>query len=519
MQNPAMHTLHTTYRTDILRKLALACLCAAIGALAMLVTVVAPVQAFADAGYTMSSVNIRAQIETDGTAHIVEQRTFIFTRDCDVVTWQLDSLQQAQSINISSVRVAREEGGAVEGDWEMLTRATFDMTWRDGVIPDEHKCSLDTSENKLYVFFEASPGTMVVEVDYTIENFAQAWEDNAQIYWRYYSADWPADAENVTMALVLPVPADTIVTPGETVKAWGHGPECGNVSINPDGSVVYAASVVDSGEYGEARILFPKAWLTNLDLRALRLHNGERITDTALQDEASWIDSSALNAVYGRQFDIVCVCLGAAVMLVVLAIYLVWGRKLKPETGEDARAEVSEQLQQMNPAVLMRLARWNQRSDDDLEFAFTPQNPPSDEEARDWQGKLDEQVAKAQVFDVKSFKARKALLILAALCLVVAFILSRATGGRTTPLVVGIITAAACALVANYMPRRTQKGENIAQALSKLGADVNDTDADGAEVAEASGAAEVAEGAEVAEATCAAEAVKTTQTAETVREQ
>ena len=98
------------------------------------------------------------------------------------------------------------------------------------------------------------------------------------------------------MTLALPVPQGTEVVPGENVRAWGHGPLDGKVTVNADGTVTYAVPHVAAGQFAEARVAFPVKWLTNLSPESAALHQGENRLDTVLSGS---IASAACGIGYG----------------------------------------------------------------------------------------------------------------------------------------------------------------------------------------------------------------------------
>lgn len=472
MRNAAMHTLHTT--TGAKRAWCLGLLCACVLVVAALLALVSPSPALAaGTAYSMPEVNIQARVETNGSARIVEQRTFDFSSDCSAIKWQFDGLGEGQTRIINGVRVGRLIDDAIDGDWEVLNSTSFVSSWRDGGAPSQHAYAMDLANDALYTFFGATQGEYVVEIDYTIYNFAAAYEDTAEISWRYLTSSWPAASENVTVTVSLPLPLDAEVTPGQNVRAWGHGPASGNLSVSVDGSIVCKTDCVQPGQFADVHILFPDEWLTNLNLRSIRLHSGQWKYDAAIQSETQWVDSWVRNAMYGTEFDLVCLGLGVLCLVAIMLVYLRWGRKPKApadEQAQDAARVQAATLEEEMPEVAIRLLRWNHWSNDDLSFAQGVSETSDMHEINAWQEALNARVRAEGLFDERSYKARNALLILAAACVAVGVLLWQVTGGRTTPLVVGFVCAIAAALVANYTPRLTQKGENIMWALMR-GAD------------------------------------------------
>ena len=67
------------------------------------------VQSYAKS-YTMPQVDIQAQLETDGTLHVVEQRTFDFDGSFSAVWWTLNLLPTNAEFTVNGVRMMSVDG-------------------------------------------------------------------------------------------------------------------------------------------------------------------------------------------------------------------------------------------------------------------------------------------------------------------------------------------------------------------------------------------------------------------------
>lgn len=315
--------------------------------------------------YSMPQVDIQAQMETDGTLHVVEQRTFDFDGSYSAVWWTLNLLPSNAEFAVNGVRMMEVDGeGATESSMSQVGEVPFDLKWREEGGPGKDAYSVDTPKNTVYVFFGNEPRRVVVELDYTITNMAQMYDDVAEVYWQYLGSQWSAPSENVTATLQLPVPQGVTIEPGENVRAWGHGPLEGMVSVNADGSVTCTVPRVESGEYAEMRVLIPTTWLSNVSLKALRLHAGEQRLDTVLKEEQSWADQANTRRMMSFAYVVGC----ALVCLLVLA-WALWaffrhGKEYAPAFTDKYWRDVPGKG--IHPAVIGRLWRWNRESTDDF---------------------------------------------------------------------------------------------------------------------------------------------------------
>lgn len=338
--------------------------CAALLALACALVALAPGQAHAKS-YTMPKVDIQAQVETDGALQVTEQRTFDFDGDFSAVWWAFDGLPQNASLKINGVRMANVDAdGTVVGDWTTLPSEAFVLGWRESGGPGKDSYSFDAPKNSVYVFFNASDDRRIIELDYTVVNGAQAYSDIGEVYWKYVGSQWKEASDNVTMTLALPVPQGTEVVPGENVRAWGHGPLDGKVTVNADGTVTYAVPHVAAGQFAEARVAFPVKWLTNLSPESAALHQGENRLDTVLKEEKDWSDQANRTRVLSLAFVIGCGVVCVLLLAWALRAYFKYGREYQPRFTDEYWRDVPDPS--IHPAAIGRLWRWDRESQDDF---------------------------------------------------------------------------------------------------------------------------------------------------------
>ena len=309
--------------------------------------------------------DIVAQAQTDGSLHVTEQRVFT-TDDSSVrLKWSFAGVSAGSEAEISSMRAAAvDEEGNVVGEWENLSRAPFQTSWRESGGPDHSAWSLDRLESMVYVFLEDMGDRVVLEMDYVVADGVTPYDDVAEIYWRYVPEGWAIASESVTLTIELPVPSATQVVPGENVYAWGHGPADGEALVQEDGTVVYHVALVEAGRYAEAHVAFPVGWLTNLDRKVRLANQGTTQLGTIFSEEASWTDHDSNRRVidYALAAGSIAVC--ALVLVAVVILYLCFGREHKPRfTGAYLRRDPARDL---HPALVGRLWRWNRESGDDF---------------------------------------------------------------------------------------------------------------------------------------------------------
>ncbi len=318
--------------------------------------------------YTMPKVNITAEVQSDGSLHVTEQRTFNFSGSFTAVWWTMDNLPSNASIEVNSVSLAFLGGDTDSGEGvvlEPIPETDFELSWREAGGPGDTSYSVDEDENTTYVFFNATDTYMLVQYEYTVVNAVQAYADCADLYWKFVGDAWAVDSENVTCTISLPVPGDTTPVVGTDVYAWGHGPLTGSLSFNDDASVVtYKEDRVPAGEYAEAHILLPVSWLGNMSEEARALHSGEAHLDSVLEEEQDWADAANASRLRALSMFIILGAITLAFIAWAIVMFLRYGKEHKPTFIDEYWRDVPNK--DVHPAVIGRLCRWNRASSEDF---------------------------------------------------------------------------------------------------------------------------------------------------------
>lgn len=419
-----------------------------------------------DAPFVSPALSERAQIQTTGTLHVVEQRTFVFSQPTDVLRWSFTGLPSESEVTVASVRMAQvDDSGTVVGDWQTLQRTTPNIEWRDIVtgsgglmdtlfpspttsneptLPDQGTWALDTWKRTLYTFFDRPAERVMFEVDWSATNAVAAYDDVAELYWDYVPARDDMATYDISASVQLPVPEGVSVVPNDTVLAWGHGAP-GQLDIAADGTVSYQVPEVRAGQYAQAHILFPTTWLTNLSKDAREAYSGVR-TDIAKAEEEAWTDTYSNQLVNRFTVDATVALVCAALLAIAAILYIVFGRERRTDL---LMLTPNEQRQLLDDGPLItRFLAWNHVAKDEPD----PQA-------------LTERMAQARLFDPTSFRLQKALFIMAVI-LVSAAVVALAAFGNGLAAVMLLVTGICIAIMANYLPRRTAKGLALAMVLT-----------------------------------------------------
>ncbi|MCD8315866.1 MAG: DUF2207 domain-containing protein, partial [Eggerthellaceae bacterium] len=257
---------------------------------ALLCSVMNPSLSFAE-GYTSPERSITLSVDSNGDLEGNDQKAFVFDGETTSVTYAFEDLPEDAVVEITSVRLAQtNEDMELEGEWEGLPSVSFWSAWRDGGGPTKNCYSYDEADSTLYVYYDAFEGSMIIEVGYTVQYACDVYSDETELSWRFVPSTDDVDAENVSVTVRLPVPADYVDSIEDAVLAFSHGPEDGELSVNEDGTVSYYAPDVIAGQFAEIRILFPSSWLTNLPEDYPTYYPDTSRLDTVLSEEEGYVD-------------------------------------------------------------------------------------------------------------------------------------------------------------------------------------------------------------------------------------
>ena len=294
---------HRASQKRFARTFILQFLIVAIAAVAMLACT--PSHAYAKS-YTCPSVTIDAQANADGSLDVTEARTFDFSGNFTAVWWTFDNMPTKESmLSVKSVSLTNES----TGETQTLSPVEFQRAWREAGGAGYPSYSIDEDENTVYVFFDESDSEVTMTLSYSISNFVQVYDDVAEVYWQYIGHGWAVDSDHVTTTLTVPVAAGAQVRAGDNVRAWGHGPLDGSLSIGDDGAIYAQVSSVSAGGYAEIHSVFPAEWM-NVSGSAANKHMGNRL-DSVLEDEAQLANKANASRLQSLLFIVVCSCSSA----------------------------------------------------------------------------------------------------------------------------------------------------------------------------------------------------------------
>lgn len=293
--------------------------------------------------YSMPQVDIHAQVEPDGSLHVVESRTFDFSGSFSAVWWTFSK----GDITVSSVSDSKT------GD---LPAVPFRNAWRESGGPSQSAYSVDTETKSVYVFFDADDEMRTFTIDYTIDKVAIAYADTADLLWQYVGDKWKEDSENISVTLSLPVPEGEKAIPGENVLTWGHSSEQGTVAFSDTGDeVLISQRDISPGAFGEVRVEFPPSWLTEVSSGAQNDQQSRAMLDSIKQEEQKLADEAEARHFQALVFIGVFCLIALAFIVFCFVVWRSVGKDHKPTQSLDYWRDVPQKG--VHPAVISLL--WN----------------------------------------------------------------------------------------------------------------------------------------------------------------
>lgn len=321
-----------------------------VGAIAIiLVSVVAslgwmPSTALGATNFTIDEVSTDLQVRPNGSVYVVSRQVLDFRGINTGYTWYLHRPESGESLKIDGIRVAPvDDGGTPIDGWTRLQM--FDVNTRlQGSNPGDsaavemraHKIqpwySFSISDGMVRSYFPAEDGTYMIEAAYTLTNAVDVYRDIAELSWRYVHGSLPVDSSDVTLQINLPVPQGVAIQSGVDVVAWGHGPNDGSFMVNPDGTIIYQIQYLETGNYGEAHVIFPASWMTAMNPKAPHLYTEVR-RPAVLAEEGQWVDEAARQAQWDNKVRMLFLSIAAIILLVGVVLIARYGLSARSRRG------------------------------------------------------------------------------------------------------------------------------------------------------------------------------------------
>jgi hypothetical protein len=201
--------------------------------------------AASDDEYLVAAYDVTVNINSDGSAYIMEHIDFTFFdgfNNIMIPIWK----NEGEEIEVSHVYMQRKDEliecrRLLAGQWDA---EVFTGTYSVIDEPDHVKL-------KIYGSFYRSSGSVFVH--YKVKNAVRRYQDVAEYQRIHIPKLWETRVSSINIAIRLPEPARA-----EDVELWMHGVFVGIKSFTNSQIVRYNVPDTVPGEYVETRVIFPQ---------------------------------------------------------------------------------------------------------------------------------------------------------------------------------------------------------------------------------------------------------------------
>ncbi|UNC93448.1 DUF2207 domain-containing protein [Candidatus Contubernalis alkaliaceticus] len=288
--------------------------------------------------YKIPEVYIEAEILEDGTVRIQESRTFDFSGS---FTWLEQWVFKKGNSKFDRFYVR-------EGD----IMYEQDQQGRSG----QYSFLVLDEPDKMVVkwFYQAVNEQKTFTLGYDAHHVVLVHEDIVDFYYKFVGDYWEIPSGKVRVAVILPEGI-----PAEEVKAWGHGPLQGEVTISGN-NVFFEVDNLPGDRFLEGRILFPSEFLPGANEQ---YRTGRYALENILEEEAA-LAAQANRDRFRHYLDW---ALAPVIFLLALGgVFYFWrkyGKEFKPDFQGDYYRELPADY---SPAEMAVLYRFGVISPDDL---------------------------------------------------------------------------------------------------------------------------------------------------------
>jgi len=204
---------------------------------------VIPANAATTKDYSITNVTINNTINTDGSMDVVESRTYNFDGSFSYAYQSINKTNsKLKSYSVKDFTLCDE-----------LTCYKSALSTNKTFSPNTFYVEENGSSYYIKWFFKANNQNKTFTLKYKVENVVTLQTDTAEIYWQSIGNETSKSQSNIMVKYFLPNGVD-----GTQIKAYGHGPLNGIVSIPSSKEVDFSSKKLPLKTYFENRILLPK---------------------------------------------------------------------------------------------------------------------------------------------------------------------------------------------------------------------------------------------------------------------
>ena len=286
----------------------------------------------------LTAVNAVAQIESDGSMVVTDQRTIKVDAENAVANWEIAAPNTKSKTTIAGVRLISESNDGA--NVEVVAQGEFNddthkLLNNDTITKEDPATEwfFDEEDDWFYISLpNFDDQEVMVEVTYSVANAYYVYDDVAEVYWDYLPEDklnffqrlFQEDNKiSITARVLIPVLEQNVAVNADNTWGWGHG-FAGNVDFLEVGGYQFTSEASTLSVTSRAHVIFPSSWLSNFDKSSAMNVGGAR-KGSAKTEEQTWKDSETVKV--GNSFKVSAfLCAVAAAILVINALAF-WRKK------------------------------------------------------------------------------------------------------------------------------------------------------------------------------------------------
>jgi len=220
-------------------------------------------QALADKSYKMEDVTISADLSSDGSMSVSEDRTYRFKGRFKYAfrTFRLDDRVSYEDFRVS-------ENGQ-----------PFELS--DSKEPGTYNVTIDDGEIEVRWNYRARNETRTFTIDYRVDGAVKRHFDTAVLYYKFVGDDFRKSTRNLSITVNPPESASQW-----DVRQWAHGPLRGSSATSEDGVVTATCQNLPRKRFFELRILYP------VELFADAPEVQSYVVGDILAEESAWAEAA-----------------------------------------------------------------------------------------------------------------------------------------------------------------------------------------------------------------------------------
>lgn len=304
--------------------------------------------------YDTQTLSMIANVETDGTLRITDQRLITIKPGCQNIQIPIAKTTDKSFVQVTTVRVIDsgdlDEGG--DAHISTLSRNTLNAQELEQIrFNPQEKVSADMTyfvdRESSSVFVSAGDTLLAnknytLSLSYTIQDSVYVYDDVAEIYWDWIPNWTNSKIEEATILMQVPTSPNLLPEVGENVWAWDHGSN-GEIDYAGEGAFRVATRNLSNGQGSRIHLLFTKYWMSNIARSSEMAESGAR-RDLALSEETKWGDGDNAKIKNAYVLNLSLSIIGFGILVYVICTF--WHKLLqfkKLTSLQNVSVEYSEQ--------------------------------------------------------------------------------------------------------------------------------------------------------------------------------